>query len=420
LALTFENSNDWETVKLVTIHSASIINILEKLSSFKGSIGNSEIKISEGWHETNAVNDGIIKRNTQFPDIEAHEMIFSGPHFFVSNPAYKTPRRICTEKSDYDTIDHDLIEEGYIPRTNYIPNGNLEMFPTLIKGFKTGEISKNGLEEYDNWIDYYKVAFRAMLGQPNERTLIGCILPPKTSHINVVKSVIFRDNRVLVEFSALTSSIVFDFFIKTMGKAGLYDNAQILNMPLGIEQKYQSLLYSRTLLLNCLNQYYAPLWEENYRAEFRQDQWSKTDSRLKPFAALSATWSWSTPLRNWYERRQALVEIDVLTAMALGLSLSELVLIYNVQFPVLQQNEDDTWYDQTGNIVFTCSKGLTGVGVDRPVWERIRNLSAGETYEHTIEKSELYRGQQVIYYAPFEKCDRVADYETAWKWFENL
>ena len=43
-------------------------------------------------------------------------------------------------------------------------------------------------------------------------------------------------------------------------------------------------------------------------------------------------------------------------------------MIYNVQFPVLQQNEDDTWYDTTGNIVFTCSKGLTGVGLDRPVW----------------------------------------------------
>ncbi len=47
------------------------------------------------------------------------------------------------------------------------------------------------------------------------------------------------------------------------------------------------------------------------------------------------------------------------------LTLEELCLIYNVQFPVLQQNEDDTWYDTCGNIVFTCSKGLVGVGVDR-------------------------------------------------------
>ena len=106
--------------------------------------------------------------------------------------------------------------------------------------------------------------------------------------------------------------------------------------------------------------------------------------------------------------------------MALGLTLEELILIYNVQFPVLQQNEDDTWYDTTGNIVFTCSKGLTGVGVDRPVWDTIKDLKAGETYEHTIEKSELYYGKKVTYHAPFDKCDRVEDYKVAWAHFEKI
>ncbi|MFH1298057.1 MAG: hypothetical protein ABIJ04_12450, partial [Bacteroidota bacterium] len=149
-------------------------------------------------------------------------------------------------------------------------------------------------------------------------------------------------------------------------------------------------------------------------------QWSKTDARLKPFNTLSPHWQWSTPLRNWYERRQALIEIDVITAMALSLTLEELILIYNVQFPVLQQNEDDTWYDTKGNIVFTCSKGLNSVGVDRAVWEQIRNLPAGQSYEHIITKSELYYGKKVIYHAPFDKCDRVEDYKEAWEHFEMV
>jgi len=106
--------------------------------------------------------------------------------------------------------------------------------------------------------------------------------------------------------------------------------------------------------------------------------------------------------------------------MALGLSLEELILIYNVQFPVFQQNEDDTWYDTTGNIVFTCSKGPVGVGVDRPVWETIRHLQAGQTYEHTTTKRELYQGKKVTYKAPFDKCDRVEDYKVAWGWFEGI
>ena len=95
-------------------------------------------------------------------------------------------------------------------------------------------------------------------------------------------------------------------------------------------------------------------------------------------------------------------------------------MIYNVQFPVLQQNEDDTWYDQKGNIVFTCSKGLVGVGLDRADWNQIKDMKAGETYEHTITKSELYYGQKITYYAPFDKCDRVEDYKTAWAHFDKV
>ncbi len=427
LAKTFEDSKIGETAKLVSIHSESIISVLEKLSNFKTSVKDFETKVSEGWHETNDVNAGIIKRSTQFPIIEEFEMIYSGPHFFVSNPVYKTPTQSCVLNSDYNIVDHNLINEDFVARTNYTPNENPQAFPNLIKGFKAIKKNIESIIEFDNWIDYYKAGFRKMLSQSGERTLNGAIFPPKTSHTHGVISLIFKENSTIVEFSGLTSSLTMDFFMKTIGASNLADS-RLSAFPLGISPKYKPQLFIRTLMLNCLNKYYAPLWEESWQEAYKHDSWSKADSRLKPFDTLTPEWQWSSPLRNWYERRWALVEIDVITAMALGLTLDELILIYNVQFPVLQQNEDDTWYDQRGNIIFTCSKGLNGVGIDRPEWEKIsqevnplqRTLISGDTYTHTITKSELYLGEQIIYYPPFDKCDRVEDYRKAWEWFEKV
>lgn len=419
LSRTFEGTEDGISAKFVSIHSESVINILDKLGRIDTSIDNYKNKITVCWDETNDTNANVIKRYTKYPNLINYEMVYSGPHIFVSNPLYKTPKKICSEKAHYDIIDHTQIAEDFIARTNYIPDVEPQKFPDIIKGFPTGKRDQDGNEEYDRWIDYYKVGFRKMLSQAGERTLTSAILPPGASHIHGVISIVFNDLDTIIESQGLCSSIVLDFFIKTVGAPNLSDS-RITAFPLGIGDKFKPHLFSRTLLLNCLNKYYAPLWEEIFHPEFNLGQWSKIDTRLKPFDTLTANWQWSTPLRNWFERRQALVEIDVITAMALGLTLEELILIYNVQFPVLQQNEDDTWYDTTGNIVFTCSKGLNGVGVDRAVWEQIRNLAAGQTYEHTITKSELYYGKKVVYHAPFDKCDRVEDYRVAWGHFERV
>jgi len=411
LAATFENSKNWLGAKLVSIHAKEIVDIIEKIGEFPGKVSDIENKISEGWHETNDVTAGFIKRDTKYPDFSKYEMIYSGPHLFVGNPMYKTPRDPCVLNSDYDIIDLTSIKADYVARTNYTPLNVTAGYGSSIKGFE----DENG--NYDNWLGYYKVAFRKMIGSASERTLSGAIIPPKASHVNGLISVIFKETSSLIQFSGVTSSLVMDFFMKTLGKSNLYDET-IRNFPLSDKFNNNELI-SRTLLLNCLNTHYAELWEENYDPAFTKDAWSTQDNRLKPFSALSKTWSWDTPLRNYFERRMALVEIDVITAMALGLSLEELILMYNIQFPVLQQNEDDTWYDREGNIVFTCSKGLTGVGLDRPDWEKIKDLKAGEEYEHTITKSALYNGEKVIYYAPFTKCDRVADYKRAWTHFES-
>jgi hypothetical protein len=418
LSTAFEDGQADDCAKLVSIHNKTILDVLDKIALYRTTATIYSPIITECLHETGAPNAGIIERNTYFPDVNKYEMVYNAPHFYVGNPYYKTPRAQCKNKGDYDTLDIQTLEENFSPRSNYRPLYSISDYKDLFKGFQCGQ-DDEGKPIYDDWIDYYKVGFRKMINQAGERSLICAVLPRRTAHIHGVISVTYRDGYNTVDMAALCASIIMDFYLKTIAAQNLTAN-RLLPFPVGVAPKYQSALYSRTLLLNCLTKHYADLWEECWRDEYAKEQWSITDSRLKPFNGLERKWSWNTPLRNYFERRQALVEIDVIAAMALGLSLKDLELIYRIQFPVLQQNENDTWYDTKGNIVFTCSRGLTGVGVDRPVWNTIREMKPGETYVHTIEKSELYKGQQVTYYAPFTRCDRIEDYRRAWAHFEPI
>ena len=46
-----------------------------------------------------------------------------------------------------------------------------------------------------------------------------------------------------------------------------------------------------------------------------------------------------------------MLELDVLVAYSLGLTLDELIMILQVQFPIVLQNESETFYDKNGRIV---------------------------------------------------------------------
>lgn len=431
----FEEGCDWESAKLVSIHVEEILDVIKRFSDFKKHVIDYNTIITEGLNETISVDKKQIIRNTKWAETKNMEMIFSGPHVFVANPYYKTPREQCILNSDYDIVDLSTLSDSYSARTNYIPNIPISDFRNLFVGFYKGQ-GTDGIIS-DDWFSFYKAAFRRQIGADSERSLSGAIIPPNSAHIGGVVSVTFDNYDDLVEFSGCCSSTIWDFYVKILKISDVRIN-RINSFPLGIADKYKPALFVRTLLLNCLTTAYADLWQEMWDAAYKQDTWSLDDNRLKPFDQLHEDWAWDIPLRNYFERRQALVEIDVIAAMALGLTLEDLEMIYTIQFPVLQQNEADTWYDQKGNIVLTCSKGLTGVGLDRKRntktgmlgWEDIRgeqideNTYAGTspTHTHTIDpaKSELYGGQQVTYYAPYTKCNRIEDYRRAWAHFEEM
>lgn len=57
----------------------------------------------------------------------------------------------------------------------------------------------------------------------------------------------------------------------------------------------------------------------------------------------------ATPLRTEYDRRMALVEIDALAAVMLGLSAEQLCAMYRSQFAVLRKYEWEAFYASDGH-----------------------------------------------------------------------
>lgn len=429
-AKLFDGNDKWQQARLPVLHVRSLIGALSCIASQTQYISDIKTEIfgSEMWHETNAQKDGTMVRNVHFPE-SLTDMIISGPHIAVANPCFKTSRCICRLNSDYDNIDLTSISDSYLQRCNYQPYCAPEEYE------ERAPLTPWNCKNYYS----YRIAMRNMFNQGGERTLMSAIIPPKVGHVHAVYELGFKNDVDTALMSGLMESIPYDFYIKATGK-GSGGIGVLGGLPI-IRSIYSIRIILTTLLLNSLNEYYAPLWKKCWNVVWPFTTWSKSDPRLSParFTSLTSEWTWDTPLRTDYERRQALVEIDVLTAMALGMTLQQLKTIYRIQFPVLQSYEADTWYDANGRITFTNNRSLTGVGFTRPEWENagavqpikrgdapwdgiMKHAPAGYVFARTITDDTMPGGpvqRTIEYAAPFERCDREQDYETAWKFFEE-
>lgn len=429
-AKLFDGNDKWRQARLPVLHVRSLIGALSCIASQTQYISDIKTEIfgSEMWHETNAQKDGTMVRNVHFPE-SLTDMIISGPHIAVANPCFKTSRSICRLNSDYDNIDLTSISDSYLQRCNYQPYCAPEEYE------ERAPLTPWNCKNYYS----YRIAMRNMFNQGGERTLMSAIIPPKVGHVHAVYELGFKNDVDTALMSGLMESIPYDFYIKATGK-GSGGIGVLGGLPI-IRSIYSIRIILTTLLLNSLNEYYAPLWKKCWNVVWPFTTWSKSDPRLSParFTSLTSEWTWDTPLRTDYERRQALVEIDVLTAMALGMTLQQLKTIYRIQFPVLQSYEADTWYDANGRITFTNNRSLTGVGFTRPEWENagavqpikrgdapwdgiMKHAPAGYVFARTITDDTMPGGpvqRTIEYAAPFDRCDREQDYETAWKFFEE-
>ena len=430
--------------RLPALHSTELMGVMQKFAEQPRRLRDLEGRFacSRIWDETGAQRDGTIRRETCFP-MSAGELILSGPHFFVGNPLSKCPRRGCRSNKDYACIDLTAIPDDYLPRTNYVPDCDSVDFSQRIPSTRwMEELSESGLTKVTQ---YYRHVNREMMSPARERTYSSSIVPPNTTYVHTCVGTAFNDYRLLLDFHAMSVSVPLDAFVKTTGATHMHlQLTGSLPIPFTTTD-IRSALHLRVLALNCLTDHYNLLWKDTWIDAYASDYWTRSDGRLSHcyFGSLRPSWSRHRALRTDYSRRQALVEIDTLAAIALGLTLEELIALYRIQFPVMREYELDTWYDATGRIVFTPSKGLPGVGLPRKAvkgstaygiftparreenislgWEDVRDLKEG-TVTRKIMDDTMPGGpvqRTIRYEAPFDRCDREEDYRAAWDEFSS-
>ena len=410
----YEGTQNASSARFVFLHVEPALLVFEKmvetqlrLCSFENDLATTVL-----WDETKNLKEGIISKQLSFPDV-AKAVILSGPHINLGTPCYQTCRSQYNSSNDYDAIDYEVLASDYWPRTLFEPKCNYEKYFSKMPQTPWG--TSYGAE--------WRMVFRRMTGTSSERTLMTTIIPPGVAHINTINGIAFRDHKLLLTMCGLLSSIVYDVFAKSTGRTDVYYET-LRNLPVLPESPYLECIRNRMLLLNCITCAYAGFWSEMYDESFKLDTWSKEDVRLNNsiFSNSSSEWNATSFLRTEYQRRQALVEIDVLVALSIGISIKQLKTIYESQFPVMLKNERNTYFDQNGRVVYT-TRSMGNLVYKRKEWEsELMNAPAERKFTRNIMDDTMPGGpveRTIEYVAPFDRCDREQDYETAWKFFEE-
>lgn len=389
--------------RMVYTVNRSVENVLQKLSSATR-IGELDLQFSRGWDESIDRTKGYFEIRWGVPDSWG-DVILQGPHLNVATPLYKSPNPTMRSQNDWSATDFETLTDDAIPATSYKPVGARRRYDA---DYSAWELSDgDGLQSMVHARDYFRIAWRNMTKATNERAFFPAIIPPGAAHIHGVSSaaLLTQELASLVVASGIAASLIADLSIRTVPKSTISPTT-FKRLPLANDSRILPSLILRALRLNCVTNAYADLWHECFEPAMQSDDWASgfAHARRQSLGNIDPEWTHDTPLRIAADRRQALVEIDALVALGLGLTADELCTVYRTQFPVLHGYDRNTYlYDANGRLVpYEVLSVWRKKGDDLTVKERTATNAAGNTYTYEL---------------PFQFLDREADMRAAYTEF---
>jgi len=369
-----------QTRMVYTVNRATAA-VLAKLASAPR-IGSLGLQFSRGWDESIDRKKGRFDSEWGVPE-SWDSVILQGPHIHVGTPFYKSPNPTMLHNQDWTAVDLEALPPDAIPATQYKPRGDRAVYDAAYTHWETpnGRVSARS---------QFRVAWRTMAAVTGERTLIPTIVPPGAAHVDVVFTVAApRAPEVLALVAGFASSLLSDMLIRTSGKKHIRV-PQFESLPFVEDNCYAHAIVERVLRLNATTAAFTDLWEE----------------------VMTPPWNTAAPIRLAQERRKALIEIDVLVALSLGITVDEIATVYRTQFPVLYGYDHDEYlYDRNGRIV------PTGV---RQAWRKAGSPSTEDGLDAATRTSRHPgSGVEYLYELPFSVLDREADLRAAYAELER-
>ncbi|MFJ9828727.1 class I SAM-dependent DNA methyltransferase [Streptomyces sp. NPDC101160] len=371
---------------------------VEAMASFELHLSDFLPSISAGYNETNATKDGLIRwENREVSSLR--QVVLQGPHFTAALPFSKQPRVPCRNNRDWDPISPASIPSDFSPVTNYVRAADENSY----------------LAAQDHWngqpsSSYYRLAWRRMIPFDSSRCLHAALIPPGPAHVHGVYSAALPTNRLTTLNAGFWATLPLDYLLRITGRSNLQVREASKMPAADPRHPLAPALLLRTLRLNGLTDHYAPLWEELFDPRWAgYEDWANPAwPGLAPLAAgLKPTWDYDTPLRTEHERRAALVEMDALVSVWLGITADQLVAIFKSRYPQLHDYEAKTWFDANG----------------RKIAENFNTYGHGQTKQDWLDfeahlADPANTPPPAGYVGPFYKADREAEMQAAHAHFQ--